>query len=338
MDMSTAREIHVGSPADNFRLGESVTVHFHGFESLTTVKGEPVYSPTFSCAGNDWCLQVYPGGDNDAADGMVSVFLKNQSPAKIPVTFQIALVTSRDGVYQFGNQAKYQFDCAPSIRYGSWGWKNFCHRNTIANGSNNFLNEGTLSFVVRIIPNRKIVEQSNLSEDIIKLYGEDDTGDVAFSVADRVFYGHRLILKVRAPEFFQLTEQFDSKTPMPINDMKPEVFEMMLKHLYGKNISFAEWKEYSKQILVASNKYGFSDLNLEAEAQYMLFMSLTGESAVNELLYADGSHCYDLKKAVIEYIVKNGEAVMASSSFPKLSESPKLMTEVMAEFVKYNKT
>ena len=98
-------------------------------------------------------------------------------------------------------------------------------------------------------------------------------------------------------------EQFDVDAPMPISDVDPAVFEMMLKHAYGKSISADEWKEYSKQILVASHKYGFSALNLEAEAQYIIHMNLTEENAVDELLYADGSHCFDLKKAIIEYIV-----------------------------------
>ena len=178
---------------------------------------------------------------------------------------------------------------------------------------------------------KSVVNQTKLSENIFKLFGEDGTADIAFSVGDSMFYGHKLILKVQALELYQLTEQFDKGTPMPIEDVKPKVFEIMLKYLYGKTIYHCEWKNYFKQILVASNKYGFSELNLKAQAQYMLFMTLTVENAIDELLYADGNNFLEIKKAVIKYIVKNGKAVLASSSFPELLHSPELMAEVMTE-------
>lgn len=61
---------------------------------------------------------------------------------------------------------------------------------------------------------------------------------------------------------------------------------------------------------------------------------LTTDSAVDELLYADGTHCLLLKEAFIEYIADNGHAVLASTSFAKLAESPSPMKEVMMVFAK----
>jgi hypothetical protein len=60
--MSTAREIHVGTPAPDFPKKESITIHFHDFANLTTEKDERVESPIFSAAGFQWSLIIYPGG------------------------------------------------------------------------------------------------------------------------------------------------------------------------------------------------------------------------------------------------------------------------------------
>ena len=348
--MSAARNIHVGTPTDDFPLEESVTVHFHDFNSLTIVKNEAVESPKFTCAGHEWKFVIYPGGHRSSADGMISVYLENESGSELVASAEIALMKSSGGAYKTLVLIE-KFFATTGSNTDIWGWREFVSRGKVLDESKNILNKGTLTFVVRIKPykeycRRSIVKQSNLVDDIFKLFGEDSTADMAFSVGGRMifgnsvggrmFFGHKLILKVRAPELFQLAEQFDLDTPMPINDVNPELFEMMLKHLYGKSISSYYWKKHSKQILLASDKYGFSGLNLEAEAQHILFMTLTAENAVDELLYADGHHCMDLKKAVIEYIVKNGKTVLASSSFPKLAESPELMTEVMRQFAESN--
>ena len=322
--MSTARNIHVGTPADNFPLGESVAVHFHDFASLAPIKNEGIRSPKFTCAGYDWSLEIYPGGFGIAADGMVSVFLRNETPAEVLAQIKIAVMMSNGGYKVSKSNSPQHFRRAGVGEKRMKGCDNFVQRSTILNESNNILNKGTLTFVVRIIPNKGYYRDSSakdfeLSKNLFKLFGDNDIADVAFELSGNIFYGHKQILKMQAPELLQLAEQCDMNTPMPIKDVKPEVFEMMLKHLYGKSIGDKDWKKFSKQILVASDKYGFAALNLEAEAQHVRYMSLSGESAVDELLYADGNHCLELKYAVIEYIVENVKAVMSSSSFPRLA-------------------
>ena len=338
--MSSATEIHVGTPPDDYPLRESVTVHFHDFESFTTVRGDKVCSPTFKCAGYDWSLMLYPGGDHNASDGMVSVYLQNRSSVKILAHFAILVIMSCGGSYTTRNSNNHFYDDATN----TWGWTDFLNRNVILGGSNNILNKGALALTVRIKPNKdcyypvKVNQQSGLSENIFKLFGDSTIADVAFEVNNSIFYGHKQVIKAQAPELFQLTDQFDIETPMPINDVESEIFEIMLKHVYGKDISCLVWKEHSKQILEASGKYGFSSLKIEAEAWHSKHMNLTADTAVDKLLYADGTYCLGLKQAVIEYIVENGQAVISSPSFSKLAESTELMTEVMMEFAKFNES
>jgi hypothetical protein len=51
--------VHVGqSPSDWEGWGESSIVHFHNFESLPTVQGNAVKSPSFKSFGNEWMLKT----------------------------------------------------------------------------------------------------------------------------------------------------------------------------------------------------------------------------------------------------------------------------------------
>jgi hypothetical protein len=80
-----------------------------------------------------------------------------------------------------------------------------------------------------------------------------------------------------------------------------------------------DWAEHSKQILEASGKYGFTALKVLAEAWHIKKLEIT-VNAVDELLHADGTLCLDLKKFVMDFIVDNGQGVIASPSFAKLKE------------------
>ncbi|KAL3776995.1 hypothetical protein ACHAWO_006349 [Cyclotella atomus] len=215
--MSTAREIHVGTPAPDFPLEESVTVHFHVFANLTTEKDEEVCSPSFTLAGFEWNVCIYPGGNVISDEGM---FLRN--------------------------------------------------------------------------------------EDI--MIARYDVSDIAFKVGRRVFHAHKCVLKAMEPR-------------MPIENVEPKMFELMLQHVDGKAILPNEWAEYSKPILEASGKYGFTALKEEAEAWHIKRLKLTVDNAVDE----------GLKKAVMDFIVENGKSVITSPSFANLKESGELVTELMLE-------
>jgi hypothetical protein len=97
-------------------------------------------------------------------------------------------------------------------------------------------------------------QPSSIGEDIFKLFDDEESTDVSFEVKNRVFHAHKCILKVRSPALAELSEQFDKKTPMPINDIEPEVFEIMIKNIYGKSIVADEWQGRSKQILQAQGR------------------------------------------------------------------------------------
>jgi hypothetical protein len=66
---------------------------------------------------------------------------------------------------------------------------------------------------------------------------------------------------------------------VPIKDVDPHVFGVMIELTYGKDVSPNVWKEYGKEILVAARQFGFSTIRDSAEIWYLKFLHLTVHSA-----------------------------------------------------------
>lgn len=140
--------------------------------------------------------------------------------------------------------------------------------------SKKILNDGALTFIVRIKPSEECCrgplqqsDNSSIGDNIFnRLFNDKDSADVAFDVAGVLFYAHKPILKAQAPELHEFAMPFNTEMNMPIDDVQPTVFEIMLKYVYGKSVLDREWREHSKAILDASGKYGLSALETEAAA------------------------------------------------------------------------
>jgi hypothetical protein len=235
--MSSAREIHVGMPPGEFPLEESIKIHFHDFAKLPSRKGDIVKSAVFRCAGYDWTLWLYPGGESNAKEGCISVFLRNETKHKTIIDFDSIIIKTNGEEYikKSGSHSEY----GP---YSGLGWSDFAVKSNLLNTNNGILSHGTLTFVVNIRPEKSQYcypsqQPSSIGEDIFRLFGDEESVDVSFKVKRRVFYAHKSILKVRVAELAELSEQFDKNTRMPIKDVEPEVFEIMLKYIYGRTLS-----------------------------------------------------------------------------------------------------
>lgn len=335
--MSTAREIHVGKPATDFPVIETLPIHYHNFPQLPIQKDVEVLSPNFTLGGVDYCLSLYPGGDTKRTHKHpeeMTIYLINKSPTPVKVNYGISIVKSNGEIYK--KKKGY-------VSFGLTSEDNHCG-GTICKRSDilesNVLADGTLTFRVYVRPDDEFYihhsppHQPVLGNEFTKLINDQETADISFKVEKEVFYAQKCILKVRVPELYELASQFNKDLPMPIQNVEPETFELMLKHAYGETILPDKWTERSKEILEASGKYGFVALKMEAEAWCIKKLKLTVDNAVDELLYADCKLCLDLKKFVINFIVDNGEKVLNSSSYAKLAESAEVTKEVMMEFAK----
>ena len=333
--MSTANEFHYGTPPADFLSGlieERITLNVHDFANLPSAKGKYIYKDFKEEAGLDHMF-IYPGGCLGATDGMISVHLVAVRPADLSANYSIA-VTIKSHCGEKLQKTK-QFRQYINPRGLGFKFDDYAKRDDILDESKGLLNNGTLSLVVRITPFHPSKPRPSLHDNIYeKLFLDEESADVAFKVKGSTIYAHKSILKAQASEFLELVQPFNKVTHMPIDDVDADVFKVMLKHVYGQNILTNEWREHSKVILEASGKYGFTHLKIEAEDWLVKNSELTVDNAIAELLYADGIHCILLKKTVMEFIMENGEAIMESLTYQRLSESPKLMKEVMIQFAK----
>ena len=102
---------------------------------------------------------------------------------------------------------------------------------------------------------------------------------------------------------------------VPITDVKPGVFRILLWYVYGGSVAEEGLKHHAKDIIDAADKYGVINLKLEAEAAYVESTKITVGNAMDNLLYADAKNCALLKEAVIDILADNGREVISKVSF-----------------------
>jgi hypothetical protein len=202
--------------------------------------------------------------------------------------------------------------------------------------------ETTLVFEIHIRPTPKYCNyskyaqpQNTFSENMLNIFLDEDSADIAFKVKGHNIYAHKAILKAQAPDLAELCDGCDETNQMPINDVEPEIFQLMLKTLYGSKLTPVDWHENSESILRAAGKYGFSSLECEAEYWYVKQTDrFTVDNVIGHLLKADSNNLTHLKEAAMEFILNHAEDVVCSDSYDNLDESPTLRKEVMVALSK----
>ena len=320
-------KVSVGCPPS--REGwKSFMFHFHDFTNLATTRNHYVPSPEFTCNGHQWQLRIYPGGNSEAADGRVSVFLHHVSDEYITVSYTITnkwktkkAISSTKTHEFFDNHGK--------------GMPNFISRAGVLDESRNILDDnGTLTFIVSIEeePTDVFVPKNPFANILEEMFNDEASADICFEVSSsggkenddrnkRVktttpFYAHRLILQKRAPMLAALCESNESGgvVTTSVNDVKPEIFRHLLSYVYGGSIPEEELKTQAKDIIAAADKYSIVNLKLAAEAAYVE-TDISLDNAMDNLLYADSRNLALLKEAVMNFLAENHFEAAANISF-----------------------
>ncbi len=306
---------------------------FHDFESLPSEKGDYAVSNEFSCFGNYWQVGIYPGGDQKSlSEGMVTVFLERCSEGRdLTVKYSIGLVAEE---YRISRQSRSIFDADINI----WDFGDFCFLDEITGGEDNegyLLVDGALTIRVSMELD-EFIPKNPTSSLILKLFDDENSADIAFEICEQqqkseserdrkrakistannvVYHAHRLILQHYSPELSALCATSDGMAPIIITDVKPEIFRHLLYYVYGGEISDEEFVDNEKGFINAANKYGVTNLKLEAEVWYTKNTEITIDNVIDNLLYADAMNCALLKESVMDFIVENKEKVMQRVSF-----------------------
>lgn len=108
-----------------------------------------------------------------------------------------------------------------------------------------------------------------------------------------------------------------SQSPVHIEifNMVPGTFKDMLLYIYGHPIpDFGDEIPHTKEIIEAANKYGVTNLKLEAEAYYVALLTMTTENVMEHLLFTDSLNCALLKEAVMDFILANSFELLTTKA------------------------
>ncbi len=303
------------------------TLHFNvkNFKDLPTTRDHFVETPEFSCNGHQWALKIFPGGDDEATEGYVSIFIHHRSKGAIEINYEL-MVIDKFGRKKNGKQILREPDHFHGM--SGIGWPKFIKRSDILDESKNILNsDGTLTVVVSMKeePSDVFVPENPFQKIVLKdMFLDEDTADVCFEVcsaevkgeqkrakASDLFPAHSQILKKCAPMLANLFDFEDSDGNLntaTITDIEPNIFRHLLFYVYGGSVPEDDLKSHAKDIINAADKYSIINLKLEAEAAYVKSTDITMDNVMDNLLYADAKNCALLKEAVMNFLADNSVA------------------------------
>jgi hypothetical protein len=349
--ITASSHTHVGTAPPGYQ-NEWVThtVHWHGFGSLPSERGVGIDSPEFMLFGNPWSLWIYPGGRQDAEEGMVCLGLWNKSDKAIDIDFGFSVNNGK------GKQVAYQRTVNPhnfapvgtvnpeGVDTNGGGFTNFAARLSILSS----LVNGTLIIEIHMRlakPTKSVppifIPENPFAKNIQRMIIDENFGDTSFAVAKGkgkknnaekvVFHAHRDILSECSTGVLAdiCRSSVVSSSPIEITDVSPEVFRHLLHSAYGIKISDEDMKLQSKEIIDAANRYGVVNLKLEAEACVVGNTIFTMENVMEHLMYADSMNCALLKEAAMDFIIENSAEIMDKISINDLL-TPTLMRDVLA--------
>jgi uncharacterized small protein (DUF1192 family) len=336
--------VHVGNPPKEWDGWESHLVHFHNFASLPSGKGECVMSPEFRGFGHEWRVLIFPGGHSKAKAGNISFYIHHCSRSDFSVQFHFSIKNKSGGAVAERSLSPHKF-----VGGKSSGWHDFSDHDVITN--DDVLNNGSLTVEVRIKPVegdlcRNFIPKNPFVRNMLLLFLDEETADMSFEVESRplidaskdtsptpgeVFHAHKLVLRTctKGSILGSLCDDCDGSTPVPITDVAPKVFRLLLRYVYGGDISAGEWKDHSKDLLEASDKYGLTNLKIEAEAWYVKLLKIYVGDVVETVAYAEKMNCFLLKEAAIDFIVTNANEVLASGTLMNIPESKDIIREIL---------
>ena len=134
-----------------------------------------------------------------------------------------------------------------------------------------------------------------------------------------------------------LAELFESNgngtSPIPIDNVSPDVFRLILSYIYGMKIANDEMKSHAREN--AADMFGVVNLKLEAESFIVEDTTFTTENVKELLLYAESKNCAYLKEATMDYIIENKADIMDDVSF--VDAPGTLINDMLVAFVRSEK-
>ena len=309
---------------------------FHDFATLPHEIEDGIMSDVVECHGQNWSLELYPGGDEESA-GYVSAYLQCDEVAPGQEVharycfhfgqehFFCTSVGDDVVVYEDTNQwgeGKLVRRTDVLRRHGEQHWKN------LLDDSGNF----TVDVDIQVGIPRSYKPENSIKADMVQVFDKacEENSDVVFQVGDRTFHCLSGILQVRAPELYSLVSEYDERTPIPILEVSPDTFQLLMLTVYGGDIP-ADKKslEILKSLIIAADRFGCTNPKVLAEQELVSSNNIRLDNVAELLLFADGANCALLKEAATSYILAKLKDVRKTDGYAKLKESPDVLEELL---------
>ena len=332
-------------------LSEYHTIRFviQNFTTRNDCRHRYLSSDPMECHGTQWKVKVSSGEEQ------IGFYLQPENVRSLmgEVNFDIRVVSScsADKVRSING---LKFTKSGSAK----GFDEFISRKEVLESSNGYLSDGDLIVEVDIrVQNLSPVTwkpnlTDALSTDMLKILDSANADGeckgsgaaIVFQIGRgqntegsggiEMFYAHRAILSTRAPLLAALAEEQDEQEgdagkPIPIEDMEPEMFRMLLRYVYGGEVpDYQTLKNDACTLIRVADRFSCTGLKLAAEAE-MAAAGITAANCADMILFSDATNCALLKETAIDYFVKNSTKVKETSGYEKITESRDVMEELM---------
>lgn len=183
-----------------------------------------------------------------------------------------------------------------------------------------FLSDGHLNILCQVTTQLE-PHRCGIARDFGLLLESERLSDVKL-VVNKVhqFPAHRSVLGSRSPVFATMFENNMIESTgniVEISDIEPEVVKELLRFIYTERVECLD--VLGLELFVAADKYALEDLKFKCED--VLCNSIDAENAVVLLIHADLHRSQRLKDVAQEFIVKNAEEVVMTSSYKAVSDA-----------------
>ena len=295
-------ELGASSNDHNTYRYAKTTVHFHGFRDFPL--GEYVTSPLFLCLGLEWNLRL-----RHVADA-VEFALIYQSGTIAPITFDVELTYS-------GGKGKLFCNRTHTFHRGDVLEKTLEDPHRVFLEARDVFMEAEIRMRPAGYPFYAFIPiNPSACKTVQGLFNDAKYADVEFQIGETQannLFAHRMILEKGAPLLAELSLSDTLPSLIVLSNVSPGAFEELLRYVYGFELRVRDLS-HAKEMLEIADKYGVSNLKLQAEAYYVAFIQLNVDNLMENIHLASALNCAVLNEVTMEYISHNLAAVVEKTS------------------------
>jgi len=306
-------------------------------KTKTAKTGEMIKLEDIEVGETKWYFELYPAGATTDEKDAVSIFCysKNDAPTTAKMLFSI------NNIFYCWDNFTHNFEVDTE---NDWGYPKFIMHN--AKNFQKLLVNGELMLGITIIVYGEeettikvkdcqnldaieVTEKMKLGKDLKECWMNDEFSDVQIKCDGVIFYCHRIILAKRSAHFRTMLEgKFkESQTRIiEIKEMDVDTLRAILKYIYSGELGNMETNAMS--LMEASDRFDMPELKQICE-NYLIGNYIKIENIIDTLLMADLHKAKMLKKAAMDMIVANSDAVIKQEGWKaKLERASHLFCEI----------